>query len=46
MKLAETLGMSVKRCKREVDSAEFTFWIAKWKLDNAELEELRKASNG
>lgn len=30
--LAEKLGMSVRRCKREVSSAEFVRWQAFWRI--------------
>lgn len=31
--LARTLGMSVRRCQEEVDSAEFTEWQALYDID-------------
>ena len=38
MNLAQALGMSVARCKREVSSSEFVRWVAKWQLDHADAE--------
>jgi hypothetical protein len=32
-RLAKELGMSVKRCQQEVDSAEFTDWIAYYGIE-------------